>query len=128
MRQQVKYFLTSIFIGLMLMGLSQAQTRDEDGILGVKWVEPSPDNQISHYELSYILNGVSDSISFSVPSGVVTDSAVILINWGDWSILKLRAVNVFGEYSDWVSTDTVFKALPTGIPVDPPTGLMWITD
>lgn len=109
---------------------AQAQFKDDDGQLTAIWETPAcltsvppTCNPLKNYELWYYTNisGVVDSLQVFTTD--LSDSSIILPNVGDYAWYRIRSVSVVDDYSAWVTSDTAYFDLGTGI--DPPAGVTW---
>lgn len=118
----IAFLFTFVIIGITAF----AGYIDDDGQLGLKWQAPVSGNPISGYNIHYDINGTYDSIQVTVDANVLKDSSVVLSSLGEWAVGNVRAFSIIGDtiiYSDWVSSDTAYFALPTG--TNPPTLVGW---
>lgn len=109
---------------LLLLSSAALAVNDHDGDLKIQWVAPTGGNPLDHYEWSYDINGVVDSVT-GTSSGTF-DNSVVLADVGDYAVFRIRSISTIGDVSNYAVSDTVY--FDTELGINPPSGLMWIQD
>lgn len=114
-----------VIVGCIVLIASAAFAySDHDGALKIQWVHPTGGNPLDHYEWSYDINGVTDSLT-GTTTGTVENS-VTLGAVGDYAVFRIRAISTIGDVSSYAVSDTAF--FDTELGIDPPSGLTWIQE
>jgi hypothetical protein len=93
------------FMGLAAM--SWADVVDPDGELSIRWSAPSLGDPLSHYEWTYTINGVVDSVTGTSAASDTMDESVVLTERDDWAIFTIKAISIHGDKSPPVTSDRV---------------------
>jgi hypothetical protein len=122
-----------VFLTLSLLCINSviAETvGDSDGILGAAWNAPTVGNTPTSYVLSYNINGKMDSVLTEKTN--FKDSSVVLVNEGDWAVLKISSV--YEYWSEYLQRSVREESIPVFsdtvtfngvVNVNPPTGVHW---
>lgn len=104
--------------------ISTAEFHDHDGHLVALWLPPAYGTPLDHYEWTYTINGVADSVTGISAAGDTVENSISLSSIGDWAVFKVRAISTVQDTSTWAVSDTVMYDTDTGI--GPPRGVTWI--
>jgi hypothetical protein len=118
----MKRLLAGILV--VIPTVSTAEFHDHDGDLIAAWQPPAYGTPLDHYEWSYTINGVVDSVTGISAADDSLDNSVALTAIGDWVVFKVRAISTVQDTSTWAVSDTAVYDTDTGI--GPPRGVTWI--
>jgi len=106
------YFIFTLLMMVVMATTVNAQHYDPDGFLEADLIEPTAGNPFDHFEVSYTINGIQDSI---VRTTTANYDSLTLVNVGDSCQAFLTAYSVFGDTSNTISSEMAYYADPSGI-------------